>query len=115
MALENALPKMEFTFSREDKEIGICSDTASVNNIKLWKPIKEELGQQYFLSKCISHKFELAVGDAFKGSSLNQTVDQNYIDIYYFFKKSPLRWRLFKRIFRGIEISVQTSHRYQVD
>ena len=116
-ALENALSKMEFTLSREDKEIGICSDAASVN-IKLWKLIKEELGQQYFLSKCISHKFELAVGDAFKGSSLNQTVEQNYIDIYYFFKKSPLRWRLFKRqakFLRGIEILVQMSHGYQVD
>ena len=66
-------------------------------NIKLWKLIKEKLGQQYFLSKCISHKFELAVGDAFKGFSLNQTVEQNYIDIYYFFKKPPLRWRLFER------------------
>ena len=103
-ALENALSKMEFTFSREDKEIGICSDAASVN-IKLWKLIKDELGQQYFLSKCISHKFELAVGDAFKGSSVNQTVEQNYIDIYYFFKKSPLRWRLFKRQAEFLEVS----------
>ena len=59
---------MEFTFSLE-KEIGICSDAASVN-IKLWELIKEELGEHYFLSKCISHKFELAVYDAFKDSSL---------------------------------------------
>ena len=88
-ALGNAMSKMEFTFSQEEKEIGICSDVASVN-IKLWILIKEERGEHYFLSKCISHKLELAVGDAFKESSLNQTVEQNYVDIYYFLRSLPL-------------------------
>lgn len=108
-SLENALSKMEFTFSWEEKEIGICSDAASVN-IRLWKLIKEGLGEHYFLSKCISHKFELAVGDAFKDSTLNRTVEQNYVDIYYFFKKSPLRWRLFKRQADFLGVS---KHRYK--
>ena len=42
-ALENAISKIEFTFSREDKEIGLCTDAALVN-IRLWKLIRDELG-----------------------------------------------------------------------
>ena len=54
-ALDNAMSKMEFTFERENKEIGLCSDAASVN-FKLWKLLKEDLREQYFLSKCILHR-----------------------------------------------------------
>ena len=39
----------------------------------------------------------LSIGDAFQDCVINQMQEQTYIDIYYFFKKSPLRWRLFKR------------------
>ena len=46
---------------------------------------------------CPLHKFELAINDAFGSSLLNNATEDGYTEVYYFFKKSPLRWRLFKR------------------
>ena len=46
---------------------------------------------------CLSHRFELALNDAIQISKLNENSENSYTDIYYFFKRSPLRWRLFKR------------------
>ena len=46
---------------------------------------------------CLSHKFELALNDAFQISKLNENSENSYTDIYYFFKRSLLRWGLFKR------------------
>ena len=45
----------------------------------------------------LSHKFELALNDAFQISKLNENSENSYTDIYYFLKRSLLRWRLFKR------------------
>ena len=35
--------------------------------------------------------------DAFKDVSINTEVEQDYVNIYYYFKKANLKWRLFKR------------------
>ena len=57
----------------------------------------DELGPQYLSMFSLSHKFELALNDAFQISKLNENSENSYTDIYYFFKRSSLRWRLFKR------------------
>jgi hypothetical protein len=54
-----------FSFSRSQKELGMCSDGGSVN-VKLHRLVQEELGAHYTLILCPSHKMELAIGDAFK-------------------------------------------------
>ena len=54
---------------------------------------------------CPSHKFELALNDAFQISKLNENSENSYTDIYYFFKRSPLRWRIFKRQSIFMELS----------
>jgi predicted DNA binding CopG/RHH family protein len=86
-AMEHSLSKMNFNFERKDKEIGMCSDGASVNPA-VYKPLVEEFGDHYLLMLCPSHKFELAINDAFGSSLLNNATEK---EVYYFFKKSPLR------------------------
>ena len=93
---------MNFTFSRSEKELGMCSDGAAVN-VKLHRLIKEELGDHYTLILRPSHKVELAIGDAFKLSNLNSVCSDDLVNVYYLFKKANLRWRLFKRLGRETE------------
>lgn len=94
-AMENSLSKMNFNFQRKDKEIGMGSDGASVNRA-VYNLLVEEFGDHYPLMLCPSHKFELVINDAFGSSLLNNATESDYIEVYHFFKKSPLRWRLFK-------------------
>ena len=44
-----------------------------------------------------SHKFKLALNDPFQISKLNENSENSYTDIYIFFKRSLLRWQLFRR------------------
>ena len=90
-AIENSVSKMEFTFQQKSKEITICSYGAAVNRA-VYNVLHEEMGDHYLLMICPSHKFELAIHDAFSKSLLNGSTESNYSDAYYFFKKSPLRW-----------------------
>ena len=96
VAMENSVSKMNFNFEIRDKEIGMCSDGASVNGA-VYNLLVEEFGDHYLGIFCPSHKFELAINDAFGSSLLNNETEKDYTEVYYFFKKSPLRWRLFKR------------------
>ena len=95
-AMKNSINKLNFNFERKSKEIGMCSDGAAVNRA-VYNQLVDELGPQYLSMFCLSHKFELALNDAFQISKLNENSENSYTDIYYFFKCSPLRWRLFKR------------------
>ncbi len=94
-AMENSLSKMNFNLERKDKEIGMCSDSAAVNRA-IYNLLAEEFGDHYLLLLCPSHKFELAINDAFGSSLLNNKTEKDYTEIYYFFKKSPLRWASFE-------------------
>lgn len=94
---------MNFTFPRSQKELGMCSDGASVN-VKLHRLVQEELGAHYTLVLCPSHKVELAIGDAFKLSELNSQCQEDVKNVYHLFKKATLRWRLFKQQARCNEI-----------
>ena len=109
-AFENSVSKMKFNFDRRSKEIGMCSDAAAVN-VKLHKLLKPDMGEHYLLTLCPGHKVELALGDAFKISILNTSTEKDYKDIYYFFKKSPLRWKLFKRQALFLEEGIQKYKR----
>lgn len=102
-AMENSISKMKCNFARKKKEIGMCSDGAAVNKA-VYNLLEPEFGNHYLGMFCPSHKFELAINDAFGLSVLNNTTEKDYSDVYYLFKKSPLRWRLLKRqsIFMGI-------------
>ena len=73
----------------------MCTDGASVN-VKLHRLVQEKLGSHYRLILCPSHKVELAIGDAFKLSELNSQCQEDVTNVYYLFKKAPLRWHLFK-------------------
>ena len=95
-AMKSSFGKLKLEFGRKEKEIGLCSDSARVN-ISLYNRIKDEIGEHYLLILCPSHKFELALHNAFKISELNSDCEEEYRDIYYMFRKATLKWRLFKR------------------
>ena len=103
-SMGNSIDKMGFTFERKNKEIGMCSDSAAINRA-VYNLLRDELGNQYLLMLCPSHKFELAIAAAFQPSALNTVTEKCYNDVYYLFKKAPLRWRLLKRqaLFQGIK------------
>ena len=69
-SMGNSIDKMGFTFERKKKEIGMCSDSSAVNRA-VYNLLRDELGNQYFLMRCPSYKFELVIGDAFQPSALN--------------------------------------------
>ena len=94
-SLTVATGRMNFSFPRSQKELGMCSDGASVN-AKLHRLVQEELGSHYSLILSPSHKVELAIGDALILSELNSQCQEDVTNVYYLFKKAPLRWRLFK-------------------
>ena len=75
-SLTVATGRMNFSFPRSQKELGMCSDGASVN-VKLHRLVQEELGSHYTLILCPSHKVELAIGDAFKLSGLNSQCQED--------------------------------------
>ena len=95
-AMENSFEKLNLISPRKNKELGMCTDGASVN-VALHHLVKEEMGEHYLLVLCPSHKVELALKDAFKESTLNDRCDEDLRITYYLFKKAYLRWRLFKR------------------
>ena len=95
-SVDNAVSKMKFNFKRSEKEIGMCSDGAMVNR-SVYNLLRDEFGEQYLCILCPSHKFELSINDAFGSSVLSNNTEKDYVEIYYFLKNSPLRWRLFKR------------------
>ena len=89
-AMKNSINKLNFNFERKNKEIGMCSDGAAVNRA-VYNQLVDELGPQYLSMFCLSHKFELALNDAFQISKLNENSENSYTDIYYCFKRSSLR------------------------
>ena len=95
-ALENLVGKLNLTVQCKDKELGLCTDGAPVN-VKMHRLVKEEIGEHYQLILCPAHKIELAMHDAFKKLQINTDVEKDCINIYYFFKRANLKWRLFKR------------------
>ena len=103
VAMENSISKMNFNFECRDKEIGMCSDDALVNGA-VYNLLVEEFGDHYLSIFCPSHKFELTINDTFGSSLLNNETEKDYTEVYYFFKKSPLHWHLFKwqSLFMGI-------------
>ena len=109
-SFENSISKMEFNFERKDKEIGMCSDGTNVN-ISLHRLVKAEMGEHYLLVLCPAHKLELALADAFKDCNINNTCEKDYLNIYYLFRKAPLRWRLFKRQAQFMEIQYRKYKR----
>ena len=70
----------------------MCSDGAMVNRL-VYNLLHDE---QCLCILFPSHKFELSRNDAFGSSVLSNNTEKDYIEIHYFFKKSPLRWHLFK-------------------
>ncbi len=95
-AMDNSIKKMEIEMPRSQKEIGMCMDGAPVN-VAMHRLVKEEIGDHYLLILCPNHKVELAIHDAFNESMMNNDCKKDLSDIYYFFKRANLRWRLFKR------------------
>ena len=95
-AMENSFEKLNLVSPRKDKELGMCTDGASVN-VVLHRLVKEEMGEHYLLVLCPSHKVELALKDSFKESTLNDRCEEDLRNTYYLFKKANLQWRLFKR------------------
>ena len=90
-AMKNSINKLNFNFERKSKEIGMCSDGAAVNRA-VYNQLVDELGPQYLSMFCLSHKFELALNDAFQISKLNENSENSYTDIHYFFKRPLLHW-----------------------
>ena len=101
-ALEKSLEKLSLTKETKLQEIGMFTDGAPINN-HMHGLVKDELGSHHQLILCPAHKFELAMHDAFKTVPLNTECENGSVNIYYFFKRTHLKWRLFKRqaIFMG--------------
>ena len=81
--MKNSFNKLYFNPERKNKEIGMCSDGAAVNR-PVYNQLIDELGAQYLSMFCPSHKFELALNDAFQISKLNKNSEKSYTDIYIF-------------------------------
>ena len=97
-AIQDAVNKASFTFDRREKEIGLCTDGAAVN-VAAAGIIRRDLDtdDDYVNTLCPAHKIELAIENAFDTVPFNKDVEKDLVDIYYFFKKANLKWRLFKR------------------
>ena len=80
----------------------MCPDGAPIN-VCMHGLLKDELGNHHQLILCPAHKLQLAMHDAFKTVPLNTECENDSVNIYYFFKHTNLKWRLFKRqaIFMG--------------
>ena len=102
VALQKSLEKLSLTKERKLQEICMCTDGAPVN-VRMHELVKEEFGDHHQLILCPAHKLELAIHDAFKTVPLNTECENDSVNIYYFFKRANLKWRLFKRqaIFMG--------------
>ena len=102
VALQKSLEKLSLTKERKLQEICMCTDGAPVN-VRMHELVKEELGDHHQLILCPAHKLELAIHDVFKTVPLNTECKNDSVNTYYFFKRTNLKWRLFKRqaIFMG--------------
>ena len=103
-SMDNAVSKMKFNFKWSGKEIGMCSDGAMVN-CSVYNLLRDEFGEQYLCILCLSHIFELSINDAFDSSVLSNNTEKDYIEIFFFFKQSLLRWCLFKQqsLYMGLD------------
>ena len=63
----------------------MCTDGAPVN-VKMHQLIQIELDEHYLLTLCPAHKIELVIMDAFEQSYLNINCNEDYVNVYYFFK-----------------------------
>ena len=90
-SMKNSFNKLNFNFEHKNKEIGMCSDEAAENHA-VYNQLVDELRPQYLSMFCLSHKFELALNDAFQISKLNENSENSYTDIHYFFKRPLLHW-----------------------
>ena len=102
VALEKSLEKFSLTKERKLQAIVMCLDDAPVN-VRMHGLVKDELGNHHQLILCPAHKLELAIHNAFKTVPLNTKCENDSVNIYYFFKRGNLKWRLFQRqaIFMG--------------
>ena len=87
-AMKNPFNKLNFNFECKNKEIGMCSNGAAVNHA-VYNQLVDELGPQYLSMFCLSHKFELALNDAFQTSKLNENSENSFTDIYIIFLNVP--------------------------
>ena len=83
----------------------MCTDGAPVNE-QMYRLVRDDVGKHYLLTLCPAHKIELGIKDGFENSSLNSPCDEDYLNIYYLFKRANLRWRLLKQqaLFMVLEI-----------
>ena len=102
-ALDRSLKKLNFQFDRKNRQIGNGSDGASVNTA-LFALEKEELGDHLIKGWCANHKCELALHDSFRISKLNTECEDILSNIFYFFRKANLKWRLFKQQAKSMEL-----------
>ena len=84
-SLDKSLSKLNLSVPHEHCEIGMRTDVAK------YRLVKEEVSEQYMLMLCPAHKIELAISDAFKEYALNDMSSQNYINIFYLFRRANLR------------------------
>ena len=94
--LKKAVTKAKFNFPRKERMVGVSSDGASANR-RLFAIEKAAVGDNLAFSWCLSHKLELAIRDAFKDISLESSAQNQLQGEFYLFKKTSLKWCLFKR------------------
>ena len=95
-AHDNSFQKLILEIEISNAMVGMCTDRESVN-IAMYKLVKQDMGDHLLLTLCPAHKLELAIENAFSLSNVNKLCAETYKTVLYFFRRSDLRWRLFKR------------------
>ena len=70
--------KAKLTIGRKAHEIGLGSDRPNTNKV-LYRLEKEEIGEHLIQVLCLSHKFKLAIHDAFKPSKINEDAEEQLV------------------------------------
>ena len=84
-ALHNSFLKLNL-----ELEISNAMDTDGPPvNIAMYKLVRQDMGDHLLLTLCPAHKHSL--------SNVNKLCAESYKTVFYFFRRSNLRWRLFKR------------------
>ena len=81
--------KLNEEFDRKKREIGMCSDGATVNFL-LYELSKTDIGEYYLHVWCPAHLLELGVQNSFMISSMNAECEQFCINIYHLFEELHL-------------------------
>ena len=94
-SLDRSIKKLNFLLNRTHHQIGHGSNKVAVKD-ELFSLEQKEVGDHLIKGWCANYKVELGVHDSFKHGELNKATENLVDNIFHLFKKSDLKWKLFK-------------------